>query len=105
MSQAVMAKNGVLAVLAAAGSTVAAALGGWDTALPSTPEMGRERKSAFCFPEQSIIGLDEEGAEILQKCKAAVSQFDGSLCENAVRSYRDRKWGTRCQGTLCSGNQ
>lgn len=33
MSQAVMAKNGVLAVLAAAGSTVAAALGGWDTAL------------------------------------------------------------------------
>ena len=33
MSQAVMAKNGVLAALAAAGSTVAAALGGWDTAL------------------------------------------------------------------------
>mgnify|MGYP005786782683 CR=1 FL=1 len=33
MSQAVMEKNGVLAALAAAGSTVAAALGGWDAAL------------------------------------------------------------------------
>ena len=33
MSQAVLAKSGVLAALAAAGSTLAGALGGWDAAL------------------------------------------------------------------------